>query len=108
MDIIDEWIEKPDSFLSDMTIIELFEMEAEYSQKLIRSGKDMKMYMGIIHGLLKPTAMFVKRNETFTKILKKAEKISDDLALVDDLNEIDKLIKKQKKLINQVIEFLEN
>lgn len=107
MDIIESWIEKPDSFLSNMTLSELFEMEEEYAEKIMKEGKDMKMYLGIIHAILKPFAILIKRDKTFITILKQVMDVADELKETDDMKRVEKLVNQQKDLVSEIIKFIE-
>lgn len=107
MDVIEGWIKKPDSFLSNMTLTELFEMEEEYAVKIIKEGKDMKMYLGIIHAILKPFAIMMKRDKSFISILNKVKDLTDILIETDDVKELNKIALQQKEMVDQILGFFE-
>lgn len=107
MDVIEGWIKKPDSFLSNMTLTELFEMEEEYSEKIMKEGKDMKMYLGIIHAILKPFAIMMKRDKSFISILNKVKDLTDVLIETDDVKELNKIAVQQKEMVDQILGFFE-
>lgn len=107
MDAIEGWIKKPDSFLSNMTLTELFEMEEEYSEKIMKEGKDMKMYLGIIHAILKPFAIMMKRDKSFISILNKVKDLTDVLIETDDVKELNKIAVQQKEMVDQILGFFE-
>jgi|TARA_R100000479_G_scaffold109605_1_gene55097 hypothetical protein len=107
MDVIEGWIKKPDSFLSNMTLTELFEMEEEYAEKIMKEGKDMKMYLGIIHAILKPFAIMMKRDKSFISILNKVKDLTDVLIETDDVKELNKIAVQQKEMVDQILGFFE-